>query len=254
MRLKEYQQCIKLIITISILCLVIACAPSYDVRVVDTPKYQQLKGHQKPYIVNGQRYEPLRDHNGFVQEGMASWYGKKFHGRKTSNGETYNMYDMTAAHKTLPMGVFVKVTNKATGQQAIVRVNDRGPFVAGRIIDLSYTAAHKVGVVGPGTAPVVIEALGYRADGSTPARPTYTQPKSYDIGTFAVQVGAFSERGNAVRLAAEMRSKYGFAKLNEAWVNGKRFYRVWVGQFPSLEKAEQIKVTLGGGVVVAIEK
>jgi rare lipoprotein A len=224
------------------------------VRVVNTPQTQQLKGHQKPYIVNGQRYEPLRDHNGFVQEGRASWYGKKFHGRKTSNGEIYDMYAMTAAHKTLPMGVYVKVTNKDTGQHTVVRVNDRGPFVAGRIIDLSYAAANKVGVAGPGTAPVVIEALGYKADGSSSGKVAYRQPQSYDIGTFAVQVGAFTVKPNAERLAADMRAQYGFARVIEGWVDGTRYYRVWVGQFPSLEKAESIKASLGGGLVVAIEK
>lgn len=244
----------KLCTIIILLSLVMACAPAYNVRVVDTPYTKNLKGHQKPYIVNGQRYEPLRDHNGFVQEGRASWYGKKFHGRKTSNGEIYNMYAMTAAHKTLPLGVFVKVTNKETGQQAVVRVNDRGPFVAGRIIDLSFAAADKVGVVGPGTAPVVIEALGYRADGGSSGSAVYKQPKSYDIGTFAVQVGAFTMKPNADRLAADMRAQYGFAKVSEGWVDGTRYYRVWVGQFPSLEKAESIKVSLGGGLVVAIEK
>lgn len=250
----NYIVALKICIFILLLCINMACAPAYNVRVVDTPQTSQLKGHQKPYIVNGQRYEPLRDHNGFVQEGKASWYGKKFHGRKTSNGETYNMYAMTAAHKTLPMGVYVKVTNKLTGQQTIVRVNDRGPFIAGRIIDLSYAAANKVGVAGPGTAPVIIEALGYKADGSSSGKVTYTQPKSYDIGTFAVQVGAFTVKANADRLATDMRSQYGFAKVSEGWVNGTRYYRVWVGQFPSLEKAERTKIDLGGGVVVAIEK
>ncbi len=245
----------KIYIIIFLLCSVIACAPAYDVRVVDTPNSSQLKGHQKPYIVNGQRYDPLRDHTGFIQEGRASWYGEKFHGRKTSNGEIYNMYAMTAAHKTLPMGVFVKVTNKQTGQQTVVRVNDRGPFVAGRIIDLSFAAAEKVGVVGPGTAPVLIEALGYRADGkSSSGSPVYSQPKSYDIGTFAVQVGAFSVKANADRLAVDMQKEYGFAAVNEGWVDGSRYYRVWVGQFTSLEKAESIKQKLNGGFVVAIEK
>jgi rare lipoprotein A len=223
------------------------------VSVVDTPQNTNLKGHQKPYIVNGQRYDPIRNHAGFVEEGKASWYGKKFHGRKTSNGEIYDMYAMTAAHKTLPMGVYVRVTNKQTGQKAVVRINDRGPFVAGRIIDLSYSAARQVGVVGPGTAPVRIEALGFRADGTDNGPVTYTQPKSYDIGSFAVQVGAFSVRGNAERLADEMRAKYGFARINEGWVNGKRFYRVWVGNFPSLEMAENIKVKFDGGFVVALE-
>lgn len=152
------------------------------------------------------------------------------------------------------MGVYVKVTNKETGQQTVVRVNDRGPFVSGRIIDLSFAAADKVGVVGPGTAPVVIEALGYRADGSSSGKVVYRQPKSYDIGTFAVQVGAFTVKPNAERLAADMRAQYGFARVNEGWVDGTRYYRVWVGQFPSLEKAESIKASLGGGLVIAIEK
>ena len=243
----------KTAINILIICIVMSCAPTYDVRVVDTPHDQQLKGHQKPYIVNGQRYEPLRDHNGFVQEGNASWYGKKFHGRKTSNGETYNMYAMTAAHKTLPMGVYVKVTNKQTGQQTVVRINDRGPFVAGRIIDLSYSAAKDAGVVEPGTAPVVIEALGYKANSTSSNKVSYTQPKSYDIGSFAVQVGAFTVKANAERLASEMRSQYGSASVNEGWVDGERFYRVWVGNFPSLEVAETNGLEFKGGFVIALE-
>ena len=233
--------------------LIISCAPRYNVSVVKTPKSSQLKGHQKPYIVNGERYDPIRNHTGFVEEGKASWYGKKFHGRKTSNGEIYDMYAMTAAHKTLPMGVFVRVTNKLTGQQTVVRINDRGPFVAGRIIDLSYSAAKQAGVVGPGTAPVRIEALGFRADGKSSGPAVYTQPKSYDIGSFAVQVGAFSVRANAERLASELRAKYGVTKINEGWVNGKRFYRVWVGNFPSLEMAENIKLRFEGGFVIALE-
>lgn len=244
---------IKYTLIIFILSITISCGPAYQVSVVDTPQNRQLKGHQKPYVVNGQRYDPIRNHVGFVEEGKASWYGKKFHGRKTSNGETYDMYAMTAAHKTLPMGVYVRVTNRKTRQQIVVRVNDRGPFVAGRIIDLSYSAANQVGVVGPGTAPVRIEALGFRSDGSSSSEVVYTQPKSYDIGSFAIQAGAFSVRSNAERFAAEMQSKYGLAKINEGWVEGKRFYRVWIGNFPSLESAENEKLKFTGGFVVALE-
>ena len=249
----KYKLYLNYVLIIVTLLLITSCAPSYNVSVVDMPQNKQLKGHQKPYVVNGKRYNPIRNHTGFVEEGRASWYGKKFHGRKTSNGETYDMYAMTAAHKTLPMGVYVRVTNRETGQQTVVRVNDRGPFVAGRIIDLSFSAAKQVGVVGPGTAPVRIEALGFRADGKSSGPAVYTQPKSYDIGTFAVQVGAFSVRSNAERLAAEMRAKYGFARINEGWVDGKRFYRVWVGSFPSLEVAENIKLEFNGGFVIALE-
>ncbi len=251
--MKFYLRKVFIILIILQLFITMSCAPKYNVAVVDTPQTRQLQGHQKPYIVNGQRYDPIRDHAGYVEEGRASWYGEKFHGRKTSNGEIYNMHDMTAAHKTLPMGVYVRVFNTANGKQTVVRINDRGPFVAGRIIDLSYAAAKEVGIVDPGTAPVRIEALGYRADGSPSGQVTYTQPKSYDVGTFAIQVGAFTVRGNAERLAAEMRSKYGYARINEGWVNGKLFYRVWVGNFPSLELAENIKLKFDGGFVIALE-
>ncbi len=179
-----------------LLCLTLsACGPTYTTRVLDTPETRELKGHQKPYTVNGKRYDPLRSHHGFVEEGVASWYGEDFHGKLTSNGEVYDMYAMTAAHKTLPLGVYVRVTNKQNGQSAVVRVNDRGPFVDTRIIDLSYAAAKQLGVVGPGTAPVRIEALGYRADGSDAAA-GYRQPESYAVSAYAVQIGAFGSPWN----------------------------------------------------------
>ncbi|AMV71896.1 septal ring lytic transglycosylase RlpA family protein [Desulfuromonas carbonis] len=221
-----------------LLLLLAACGgPTYTTRVIDTPEGRELKGHQKPYTVNGQRYDPLRSHEGFVQEGTASWYGADFHGKKTSNGETYNMYAMTAAHKTLPLGVFVRVTNTATGKQATVRVNDRGPFVKGRIIDLSFAAAKALDVVGPGTAPVRVEALGYQ-ESDTPGQVVYRQPVSYDIGHFAVQVGAFTVADNANRLAAQLRDRYGAASVQQGYVGGQLFYRVRAGNYTSLEAAE----------------
>ena len=139
---------------LSLLTLLLsACGGGYSSRIIETPQTPGLKPWQKPYEVNGQLYTPLADHTGFAQEGTASWYGPNFHGKLTSNGEVYNMYSMTAAHKTLPLGVYVRVHNLANGRQAVVRINDRGPFVKGRIIDLSYAAAKDLGVVGPGTAP-----------------------------------------------------------------------------------------------------
>ena len=224
-----------------LLLLAAGCGgPSYTTRVIDTPATRELKGYEKPYMVNGQRYDPLRSHEGFVQEGVASWYGADFHGKKTSNGETYNMYAMTAAHKTLPLGVYVRVTNTANGRQATVRVNDRGPFVKGRIIDLSYAAAKTLGVVGPGTAPVRIEALGYQETGS-PGQVAYRQPVSYDVGHFAVQVGAFTVAGNADRLAAQLRDRYGAANVQQGYVGSRLFYRVRAGAYTSLEAAEAAK-------------
>ena len=197
----------------------------------------KTKASQRPYTVMGKRYEPLKTHVGFTQEGVASWYGKDFHGKKTSNGETYDMHAMTAAHKTLPLGVFVRVRNRDTGQEAIVRVNDRGPFVKNRIIDLSYTAAKKLGVDLKGTAPVRIEALGYKTSGEN-----YKAPENYDSGSYSVQVGAFQYQENAARLADQLRKLHGYAEVKVAMVNGEQFFRVQAGKFSSLHEAEEAEV------------
>ena len=118
-----------------------------------------ITGSTKPYTVFGKRYVPMTKRQALTQTGIASWYGKKFHGHLTSNGEIYNMYGMTAAHKTLPLPSFVKVTNLSNNESVIVRVNDRGPFHQDRIIDLSYSAAYKIGVYDTGTAKVKIEVV-----------------------------------------------------------------------------------------------
>ena len=155
------------------------------------------------------------------------------------------MHAMTAAHKTLPLGVYVRVRNKSNGNEAVVRINDRGPFVRDRIIDLSFAAAKQVGIVDTGTAPVHIEALGYRlSDASGPA---YRPPKSYDAGDFAVQIGAFADRDNAERLALRMRKSYGSAGIQDATVKGSRFFRVRVGSYGSLVKAEKARVEFERG-------
>ncbi|MEK6742140.1 MAG: septal ring lytic transglycosylase RlpA family protein [Nitrospirota bacterium] len=192
------------------------------------------KATQKPYTVLGKRYEPLKTHVGFSQEGIASWYGKDFHGKKTSNGEVYDMHAMTAAHKTLPLGVFVRVRNRDNGQETVVRVNDRGPFVKNRIIDLSYSAAKKLGVDVKGTAPVRIEALGYKSSGEG-----YQAPENYDSGNFSVQIGSFKDQQNAKRLSEEMKKLHGYSEVKTAVVNGEQFYRVQAGVFTSLQAAEE---------------
>lgn len=125
-----------------------------------TPRIEQYApANMRPYTVLGKQYIPLTDGKPFEQSGVASWYGKKFHGRKTANGETYDMYGMTAAHPTLPLPSYAKVTRPDTGQAVIVRINDRGPFHKSRVIDLSYAAAAKLGLIGPGSGVVVIEAI-----------------------------------------------------------------------------------------------
>lgn len=223
-----------------------ACAgPKYQVRVLETSD-RSLKGTQKPYEVNGERFDPLLVADGFREEGIASWYGPDFHGRKTSNGETYDMHAMTAAHKTLPMNVYVQVINQSNGRRNVVRINDRGPFVKGRIIDLSYAAANDLGMIGPGTAPVLVEALGYRETGSEEGEPRYRQPASYAYGPFTVQVGAFTVAQNAERLATELRTAYGEASVVEGWVAGQKFHRVRVGLYPLMAAALQAATEFEG--------
>lgn len=119
-----------------------------------------------PYIIDGERFVPINSSWGFAEEGVASWYGEDFHGKATANGECYNMYNFTAAHRTLPLPTVVRVTNMENNKSVVVKVNDRGPFARGRIIDLSYAAAQSIGMVGKGTAPVRIEALSGAYHGS----------------------------------------------------------------------------------------
>jgi len=240
-----------------LLSLVLTACGGHYTKVIETPDTRELKGWQKPYEVDGQRYQPLRDHQGFSQRGVASWYGKKFHGRLTSNGETYDMYAMTAAHKTLPLGVEVKVVNQRNGKSTVVRINDRGPFVAGRIIDLSYSAAKKLDVVEQGTAPVEIVALGYPHHEG--AKTTYSAPLDYDAGSFAVQVGAFSQPDNAKRLAQKLKPRFGRTEVHFSHGDGRALYRVRVGDFKSLNMAESSRETLRnngfpGAFVVAFDE
>jgi len=141
-----------------------------------TPRIEPFApANLRPYTISGRRYTPMADNRGFRQEGLASWYGRKFHGKRTANGEIYNMYAMTAAHPTLPIPSYARVTHKATGQSVIVRVNDRGPFHSNRVIDLSYAAAAQIGLLAPGTGPVIVEAISHdEIRAGTYAAPTQT--------------------------------------------------------------------------------
>lgn len=213
--------------------------------ITSRPVGPRIKGTHptlRPYVIAGKRYYPIRDATGFVQKGKASWYGKKFHGRKTANGEIYDMHAMTAAHKILPMNTWVKVTHTGTGKSIVVRVNDRGPFVRGRIIDLSYTGAQKLGAVRPGTIPVRVVALGWRKEMTTPTgrvRRVYVKPKSYREGRFTVQVGAFKIKPNADRLAARLTGKYGYSSIRRFDSPQGLFYRVRTTLSTTLARAEK---------------
>ncbi len=195
-------------------------------------------GHPKPYKVMGKYYQPLAHAGGFRQQGKASWYGKKFHGRKTANGEIYNMYAMTAAHKTLPLGTRVKVHNMNNNKEIVVRINDRGPFVRGRIIDLSYTAAKKIGIVGPGTAPVKIVAIDDPSKSETQNRSGHKYASiDYYTGNFTFQVGAFENRKNAEELKTKLALKYKNVHI-KPYKNGYNIlYRVRIGKCSTLKDA-----------------
>lgn len=203
------------------------------------PPGKKSPATQRPYTVKGERYVPLASSHGYVEKGIASWYGRKFHGRKTSNGETYNMYDMTAAHKTLPMNTWVKVENLDNGKEVTLRINDRGPFVRGRIIDLSYTGAQKLGVVGPGTARVRVTALGRATsfDTADKSTPVAFKPVDYWKGNFTVQVGAFKVRTNAENYRQKLSKTYINAHIVPYEDDRGQFYRVRIGKFSKLEEA-----------------
>jgi len=201
----------------------------------------------KPYIVNGERYYPLPDSEGFIQHGMASWYGKEFHGRSTASGEIYDMHGMSAAHKTLPLGTYAKVVNLSNNEQVVVRINDRGPFVKGRIIDLSYAAAKEIKLIGPGTAKVKLIALG-REVGEV-ASPVGKKPVveicDLNSGEFTVQVGAFKSKENALRLSDRLKVIFEYVDVEVC--DDRDFgtiYRVRVSKSKTLTKAEKMEKKL----------
>ncbi len=208
---------------------------------------QKTAATQKPYRVGGVKYTPINNATGFIQTGKASWYGRKFHGRKTSNGERYNMYEMTAAHKTLPMNTWVSVHNLENNKKIVVRINDRGPFVYGRIIDLTYKGASRLGIVGPGTARVRITALGEATSYSKKTHdPVTFKPVDYWKGNFTVQVGAFQVRSNAEQYRYKLSRSYKNAHISTFTDDRGTFYRVRIGGFTNLNQADAFSEKLIG--------
>lgn len=196
-------------------------------------------GNKSSYRVLGKTYRVMPSAVGYKERGTASWYGKKFHGHKTSNGEIYDMYAMSAAHKSVPLPTFLRVTNLDNGRQIIVRVNDRGPFHGNRLIDLSYAAAYKLDMLGKGTARVELEAIT-PGRGSVVARPVAArQPASTSsaasqlslpVGQY-FQLGAFSTRQAAVNVQHDARSILPQLPIRvvPVSVGGKTLYRVQAG-------------------------
>jgi len=212
------------------------------------PTSKSKSGNPSSYVVAGKRYYVLDSAGGFKQRGIASWYGKKFHGRKTSNGEIYNMYGMTAAHKTLPIPVYVRVKNLTNGRSIVVKVNDRGPFIEGRIIDLSYTAAQKLDIIGTGTARVEINTLtqGQSKTASVVRTIPLADKVAEDIPLF-IQVGSFGQEFNALNLLRDLQDLNERAvSISELTTNNGLFYRVRVGPLYDIDEANAVIRRLKG--------
>jgi len=220
--------------------------PAKSTKIAVLPESEKGK-MPASYEVFGQRYYPLPSAYGFTQAGKASWYGKKFHGRTTSNGETYDMYGKSAAHKTLPFDTYVKVINLSNQKITIVRINDRGPFVKGRIIDLSYTAAREIDLVGAGVSDVKVVALAREVGKTNPengAKPLVeiTYLKS---GEFTIQIGAFQDKNSAEKVAERLRVIFSFVQVT-TYVDGQRrtLHRVHASKSKTLTQAKKIEKKL----------
>ena len=214
------------------------------------PKSEPLhKFANNPYAVLGQSYVPDTSGKSYQARGIASWYGKKFHGQRTSSGERYDMYGMTAAHPTLPIPSYVRVTNAKNGKSVVVRINDRGPFHADRVIDLSYTAAYKLGIVNAGSGLVEVESID-PAQGAPTAAPIMViaaveKPEAPPASEgYWLQLGAFSVQANAEQLLAKLKAELG--ALGEVMriqtVGG--LYRLRAGPFTSSAAASELAVQL----------
>ena len=212
-------------------------------------------GNPDSYEVFGQRYQVMLNNTGFNEKGLASWYGTKFHGQRTSSGETYDMYAMTAAHKSLRIPSYVEVTNLNNNRKTIVKVNDRGPFHEGRVIDLSYAAATKLGVAETGTAPVMIRVIDTKKpdiDSTKRAvtaetknteinRPIQSSIEKSEVNRFYVQVAAFSNEKNARTMLNDLiDKKFQSVRVNVESALDKLLFRVRIGPVPTRLIAEKL--------------
>lgn len=217
-------------------------APEVDIASLREPVPQTEPraryGNHSPYSVRGRSYRVLDNADGFVERGQASWYGAKFHGYMTSSMEPYDMYAFSAAHKNLPLPSYVQVTNVANGKSVVVRVNDRGPFHDGRVIDLSYAAAVRIGVWPAGVADVEVRAMGASGAAREPSPVVVVETPSTQL---FLQLGAFGERANAQRLVDDVgRAGIRGAHLQTVRVDGRQLQRVRIGPLVSQQDAEAL--------------
>jgi rare lipoprotein A len=213
--------------------------------VVPTAINRTMAGNRSPYEVLGKRYRVMSSEEGYFERGVASWYGEKFHGHKTSNGEIFDMYEVSAAHKSLPIPSFLKVTNLDNNRSIVVRVNDRGPFHGDRIIDLSYAAAVKLDYADRGTARVELEAIVVKGDAP---RERIEQPQLARVGGGKIanqylQVGAYSMRGSAQEVAKQLqgltRQPVRIEEVRSS--QGQTLHRVRIGPLSDLTEVDMLK-------------
>ncbi len=217
-----------------------------------TPKHEALSNYgNKPYTVFNKTYYPLKDVRGYRERGIASWYGKKFHGRRASSGEPYDMYALSAAHKTLPLPSYARVRNLANNRSIVVRVNDRGPFLDNRLIDLSYTAAARLGILGTGTGLVEVEGLTpdeptLKETQTTHMQPAVTQPPEAAPKLY-VQAGAFASLDNARALRARLESgAFKPIEIQTARLDNQVVHRVRIGPLASIEDGDRVAARVAG--------
>jgi rare lipoprotein A len=198
-------------------------------------------GNPGSYSINGRTYYVMNSSRGYIERGYASWYGKKFHGKLTSNREPYNMYALTAAHKTLPLPTWVKVTNLENGRHVIVRINDRGPFASGRIIDLSYAAASKLGMTESGIARVEVRALEPEVSNSVTSMDVDRNSRLVARERIYLQVGSFSNRENAIKLKQRLESeKFQQIHVKNTTISRRSHFRVHIGPLQTVNEAEEL--------------
>lgn len=231
------------------LALVAGCATREPTPSADPAPRQEARsryGNGPFYEVHGRRYQVMATSDGYKERGVASWYGKKFHGKLTSSREPYDMYAMTAAHKTLPLPTYVRVRNLRNNKSAVVRVNDRGPFVANRIIDLSYAAALRLDIVKDGTGLVEVTALGFDEapqEAKLTAAATSVEVAA-DIRLY-LQVGAFGDEENArARFSLLQHGGVGPAFVDEDATASPALYRVRIGPIANVMQYDSIVLRL----------
>jgi rare lipoprotein A len=209
---------------------------------VPTGEPPSKHGNPSSYVVLGKRYYVLKSAKGYDETGIASWYGMKFHDHKTSNGEEYDVAKMTGANKVLPLPTYVQVTNLKTGKKIIVRINDRGPFHENRIIDLSYVAAAKLGMLPTGTALVEVKAI----DPNNPQETECAKPiVPIGRGQIYMQVGAFRVEDNATRLKAKIAALTNYPVIiQSAELDNQPIYRVQIGPIPNVDNTDALHHTI----------